>query len=225
MKAHDQPNLTKADVDEFKTGVNKLLVAKLKEVKERQADRTLKKPAKFYPMGPMFQSETSKAEDDNRSMGLAFFNKVENTKKACRAKLTAGEFKVLASCCADRAACMLGMLSRAREDMHGEEIRALLKYLRTICRDVKSIGLRASDMGLVQSGIAAAVLISDDYEGNASEGFLGAVEKQWILLGKKPGNYLQAVAAASNIYKGAAKRSRSADAPDDNNFKKNNLLG
>jgi hypothetical protein len=59
MKAHDQPKLTKADVDEFKTGVNKLLVAKLKEVKERQADRTLKKPAKFYPMGPMFQSETS----------------------------------------------------------------------------------------------------------------------------------------------------------------------
>ena len=142
-------------------------------------------------MGPILQSGISKAEEDNRSIGLSFFNKVENKKKACRANLMAGEFKVLASCCADRAACMLDMLSHAREDMHGDELRDLLKKLCAICQDVKFIGLRASNMSLVLSGIAAAVLMSEDYKGNASEGFLSAIEKQWILLGKKPNNYVQ----------------------------------
>ena len=87
-------------------------------------------------MGPIFQSETSKAEDDNRSMSLAFCNKLDSKKKAVRAKLTAGEFKIIASCCADRAAFMLDMLSRAREDifiMRGDELRELLKNLRAIC--------------------------------------------------------------------------------------------
>ncbi len=51
---------------------------------------------------------------------------------------------------------------------------------------MKSNGERASDKGHVQSSIAPAVLMSDDNEGNASEGFLSAVEKQWLLLGKKP---------------------------------------
>ena len=73
---------------------------------------------------------------------------------------------------------MLGFLSSAREDMHGDELRELLKNLRAICRDMKSIGERASDMGLVRSGIAAAAIIPDDYEGNAPEGFLSAVEKR-----------------------------------------------
>ncbi len=45
-------------------------------------------------------------------------------------------------------------------------------------------------MSLVQSGIASAVLMSDEYEGNAFEGFLSAVEAQWTLLGKKPSNNL-----------------------------------
>ena len=85
---------------------------------------------------------------------------------------------------------------------------------------MQTISARAEDMSLVQAGIAAAVLMSDDYEGNASEGFLSAVEKQWLLLGKKPRNYLKAVAAASKMFKGAAKRS-SSDGPKDQKLKKN----
>jgi hypothetical protein len=184
-------------------------------------DRTLKKPAKFYPMGPILQSGINKADDDNRSMGLSYFHKAESKKRDCCALQASGEFSILATCLADRAACMLGLLSRAREDMHGDELRELLKNLRAICRDMKSPSERAGNMSLVLSGIAAAVLMSDNYEGHAPEGILSAVEKQWLLLGEKPSNYLQAISAAPKTFKGAAKRSRSADAPDDKRFKKN----
>jgi hypothetical protein len=117
----------------------------------------------------------------------------------------------------------LGLISSAGENMPTGKIdglRELLKNLRAISRDMQMISARADDMSLVQAGIAAAVLMSDDYEGNASEGFLSAVEKQWLLLGKKPCNYLKAVAAASKMFKGAAKRS-SADGPKDQKLKKN----
>ena len=215
--------LSKANVAELAASIKKQTAAKLEELQERQDAHASKKKAGFYPMDTILQAAISEGEDKTNGMSLTYFQKASTKKTAVRAVELANQFKIIGTCLKDRTACMLGLISSAGENMPTGKIdglRELLKNLRAISRDMQMISARADDMSLVQAGIAAAVLMSDDYEGNASEGFLSAVEKQWLLLGKKPCNYLKAVAAASKMFKGAAKRS-SADGPKDQKLKKN----
>jgi hypothetical protein len=217
------PKLSKANVAELAASIKKQAAAKLKEMRGRHDARASKKQTGIYSMDTILQAAISEGEDKTNGMSLTYFQKASTKKTAVRAVELANQFKIIGTCLKDRTACMLGLISSAGENMPTGKIdglRELLKNLRAISRDMQMISARADDMSLVQAGIAAAVLMSDDYEGNASEGFLSAVEKQWLLLGKKPCNYLKAVAAASKMFKGAAKRS-SADGPKDQKLKKN----